>query len=99
MSEVGRLQSDQLFLGLSRPPMILGVSYTYFVAIAFICLQVFIWSSNFIVIGLIAIGTWGPGYLMCMKEPRAVELALLRGKWGYRCWNRFYGQPNTYDLF
>ncbi len=95
----GRLQADPLYQGLARPPMIAGVSYMYFTINALFCLLIFIWSQNFFsyVLGL---GIHGFGYLLCMKEPRAVELWMLRMRWGYQSWNRmFHHNTNSYDVF
>jgi type IV secretory pathway VirB3-like protein len=40
------------------------------------------------------------GYLLCMKEPRAIELWMLRMKYGFRSWNRAYHSfTNSYDVF
>ena len=95
----GRLGADPLFQGLSRPPMILGVSYMYFVLNAMICMIMFINSKSFATLPLAGIIHMF-GYMLCMKEPRAVELWMLRMKWGFRSWNRAYHSfTNSYDVF
>lgn len=100
MSESGRLQADPLFQGLTRPPMILGVSYMFFVLNALICLVAFINTSNFIVLFFVAPVIHLIGYLFCMKEPRAIELLILRSTKGTKCLNRpFHGYTNSYDTF
>ena len=95
----GRLIADPLYMGLARPAMIAGVSYTYFALNAMITLIVFINSQSaltFLMGGIIH----GFGYLLCMKEPRAVELWMLRMREGYRSWNRvFHHNTNSYDVF
>jgi len=95
----GRLRADPLFQGLARPPMIMGVSYMYFVINAMITTIMFIDTKSFyspfigVVIHLF-------GYLLCLKEPRAVDLWLLRMKFGFRSWNRaFHSHTNSYDVF
>ena len=96
----GRLQTDPLFQGLARPPMALGVSYMYFVVNASFCLLAFIWSSNFLVLFVMAPAIHGIGFLLCLNEPRAVELAILRMSKGMRCVNRaFHKHTNSYDAF
>lgn len=95
----GRLRADPLFQGLARPPMIAGVSYMYFVLNAMITMVMFINSHSFLSfpVGVIIHGF---GYLLCMKEPRAIELWMLRMKYGFRSWNRrFYHHTNSYDVF
>jgi type IV secretion system protein VirB3 len=96
----GRLQADPLFQGLARPPMIMGVSYMFFVINALICLVAFINTSNFITLFFVAPAIHGAGYLLCLKEPRAVELLILHANKGTRCMNRaFHGYTNSYDVF
>ncbi len=95
----GRLTADPLFQGLTRPPMALGVSYMYFVLNAMICMVLFINTKSFLVLPL-AVLTHGFGYVLCMREPRAIELWMLRMKYGFRSWNRLYhGNTNSYDVF
>lgn len=95
----GRLRADPLFQGLARPPMIAGVSYMYFVLNAMITAVMFIQTASFLAIpfgGVIHLF----GYLLCMKEPRAVELWMLKMKHGFRSWNRaYYHHTNSYDVF
>lgn len=95
----GRLRADPLFQGLARPPMIAGVSYMYFVLNAMITMVIFIDTKSFIAFPL-GVVIHGFGYLICMKEPRAIELWMLRMKYGFRSWNRRYHYfTNSYDVF
>jgi type IV secretion system protein VirB3 len=95
----GRLAADPLFQGLARPPMVAGVSYMFFVINAMLCMTMYINTKSFMVLPL-ALITHGFGYLLCMKEPRAVELWMLRMKFGLRSWNRAYHSfTNSYDVF
>lgn len=95
----GRLTADPLFQGLARPPMIAGVSYMYFVLNAMVCMVMFINTKSIAVLPLAGIVHLF-GYLLCMKEPRAVELWLLRIKFGFRSRNRAYHSfTNSYDVF
>ena len=96
----GRLKSDPLFLGLARPPTILGVSYKYFVINALLTMLIFINTKSFysfpfgVVIHFF-------GVLVCLKEPRAIELWLIRMRYGYwNLWNRpYHSNTNSYDPF
>lgn len=95
----GRLQADPLFLGLARPPMILGVSYMYFVLNAMSVMLIFINTKNFLafVYGVV-IHLFG--FLLCMREPRAVELWILKMGKGFQTWNRaFHYHTNSYDTY
>ena len=100
MSGSGRLQSDPLFQGLTRPTMILGVSYMYFIINAAFCLITFINTQNFIYILVLAPIIHMIGFLICKKEPRALEMLITKLQKGYKCINRgYHGQSNSYDPF
>lgn len=95
-----RLQADPLFQGLARPPMAMGVSYMYFVVNAAFSMLAFIWTNNFLILLVVAPMVHGIGFLICMNEPRAVELLVLRMNKGMRCINRSYHEhTNSYDIF
>ncbi len=94
-----RLTADPLFQGLARPAMVAGVSYMFFVLNAMTCMIMYIQTKSFSVMPL-ALIIHGFGYLLCMKEPRAVELWMLRMKYGYKSFNRGYHSfTNSYDVF
>lgn len=96
----GRLSSDPLFQGLTRPTMIMGVSYMYFVINAIVCMILFINSQNFKVLLMVAPVVHLIGYLICLKEPRAIELFIIKMAKGYKCVNRgYHGFTNSYDPF
>ena len=96
----GRLQSDPLFQGLTRPTMILGVSYMCFVINAAVCLIFFINMQNFLILFLVAPAMHLIGYLICLKEPRAIELLVMKASKGLKCVNRGYHRGNnSYDPY
>lgn len=100
MAGSGRLQSDPLFQGLARPTMFLGVSYMFFVINAMISMVAFINTSNFAVILIVAPTLHLIGYLICLKEPRAIEMLVVKMKYGFKCVNRaFHSYTNSYDVF
>lgn len=99
MADGNRLQSDALFQGLTRPTMILGVSYMFFVINAVISLVGFINTQNFIVLLILAPAVHLVGYIICLKEPRAIEMFLLKVKKGFKCVNRVYHKANSYDVY
>jgi type IV secretion system protein VirB3 len=100
MSGSGRLQSDPLFQGLTRPTMILGVSYMYFVINAVISMITFINMQSFMVLLIVAPTVHLIGYLICLKEPRAIELFVIKMAKGYKCINRgYHGYTNSYDPY
>lgn len=101
MAGTGRLQSDPVFLGLARPTMIMGVNYLFFVLNAILSLITFINVQNFAVLFVVAPSIHLIAYLICLKEPRALELFILKMGKGMRCLkNRaFHGHTNSYDIY
>ncbi|MBM3617248.1 MAG: type IV secretion system protein VirB3 [Alphaproteobacteria bacterium] len=104
MAESGHLQADPLFQGLTRPAMIMGVSYMFFVLNSVINLVMFINTSDFKILFLCAPLVHAIGYLICMKEPRAIELLMIKSA---KTWKlapvskvrTYHGFTNSYDLF
>lgn len=99
MSDGSRLQSDALFQGLTRPTMILGVSYMFFVINAVISLIAFINLQDFKILFFLTPSIHLVGYIICLKEPRALEMFLLKVKKGFKCVNRGFHKANSYDLY
>ncbi len=100
MSDSGRLQADPLFLALARPTMIAGVSYLFFVFNGLLNIIAFIQTSSFVVLMVIFPFIHLMAFLVCLKEPRMMELVILRCSKGMRCVNRAYhNHTNSYDLF
>ncbi|NBO18488.1 MAG: type IV secretion system protein VirB3 [Proteobacteria bacterium] len=96
----GRLSSDPLFQGLTRPTMIMGVSYMYFVINAIVCMICFINTQDFKVLLMLAPTVHLIGFLICLKEPRAIELFIIKMSKGYKCVNRgYHGFTNSYDPY
>lgn len=96
----GRLKADPLFQGLTRPAMMMGVSYSYFVVNLLISMVVFIQTSNPGILLLLMPFIHGIGYLICLKEPRAIELFVVRFGKCMKCRNRLYhANTNSYDAF
>lgn len=80
--------------------MIMGVSYMYFVINAIVNMIMFINTQDFKVIFMMAPTVHLIGYLICLKEPRAIELFLIKMSKGYKCMNRgYHGFTNSYDPY
>jgi len=71
----GQLATDPLFVGLTRPSMIFGVSIQYAMLNMMVSVTIFIQKSSVYII-FIALVVHMIGYLLCFKEPRFMELLL-----------------------
>lgn len=98
MSDTGSVSSDPLFVGLTRPTMFLGVSFTFALLNGFINIIAYINAPSIKVI-FIAVVLHMIGYIICFKEPLFLELYLKRGETGTRCKNRRFHGANSYDQY
>ena len=97
MSDGGSLQPDPLFVGLTRPTMIFGVSVSYAMLNIMISCVWFINSSNFSIVFL-ALIVHGIGYIACFKEPKFMELYMIKMSKCNQCPNRGYYGANSYSV-
>jgi type IV secretion system protein VirB3 len=98
MSNTGRLESDMVFLGLTRPSMFFGVSYMVVLGNFFGCMMGYILTSNFKAF-LFMFLIHGFGYIATQKEPLFLELFMIKQQKCNRCSNRLYhGGTNSYDV-
>lgn len=93
----GNLATDPLFVGLTRPPMIFGVSIQYAMLNMLISLVIFIQDSSIYII-LIAAIVHLFGYILCFKEPRFMELYINYSNKCNQCRNRSYYGANSYSV-
>jgi len=71
------LERDTLFVGLTRPQMFAGVTYSIFVANVVIATELFLIFKSLWVVAA-ALTLHGAGMLLCLKEPRIFDLWLAR---------------------
>jgi type IV secretion system protein VirB3 len=93
----GKLESDKLFKGLTRPTMILGVSFPFFLLNSVINIVGFIWLSDLRVF-LLAFFLHGIGYVLSYEEPLFLDLILKKLQKCSFCKNKLFYQGNSYDL-
>ncbi|HJD66884.1 MAG TPA: type IV secretion system protein VirB3 [Rickettsia endosymbiont of Bembidion lapponicum] len=93
----GTLATDLLFIGLTRPPMIFGVSIKFAALNMIMTMIVFIW-NNGIMILFIAAGLHLIAYIICFKEPRFIELYMNKMSRTSQCPNKFYYGANSYGI-
>ncbi len=96
----GLIGTDSLFLGLTRPPMLLGVSYTFAALNGIVSLLAFVITSKFFYLLILLPGIHMIGWFICLTEPRAIELFIARSSKCSVCRNRYYhGGTNSYDVY
>lgn len=93
----GKITSDPLFVGLTRPTMIFGVSIQYAMLNMMIAVTAFIQKSSIYIIFLAAI-VHLVGYLLCFREPRFMELYLNYAGKCNQCPNKSYYGANSYSV-
>lgn len=71
------LERDTLFVGLTRPQMFAGVTYSIFVANVVIATELFLVFKSLWVLAA-ALVLHGAGMLLCLNEPRIFDLWLAR---------------------
>jgi type IV secretion system protein VirB3 len=92
---VNRLEHDRLFVGLTRPQMFAGVTYSYFVANAVVTTELFLIFHSFWAI-VAALILHFVGVLLCLREPRFFDLWLTHVSQCPRVKNREVWGCNSY---
>jgi type IV secretion system protein VirB3 len=96
----GSVGTNPLFLGLTRPPLLLGVSYTFAALNGIVSLLAFVITSKFFYLLVLMPSIHAIGWFICLKEPRAIELFIARMSKCNTCRNRYYhGGTNSYDVY
>jgi type IV secretion system protein VirB3 len=91
------LNNDPLFVGLTRPTLIFGVSIQYAMLNMIISGIYFIQTSSIKII-FVAIIVHIIGYILCFKEPRFMELYIMKFSNFNKCPNKSYYGANSYDI-
>jgi type IV secretion system protein VirB3 len=91
----GQLNSDPLFVGLTRPTLIFGVSILYCLLNMMISITCFIQTSSIKVL-VVSIIVHIFGYILCFKEPLFMEIALNKASKCNKCSNKTYYGANSY---
>ena len=71
------LERTPLFTALTRPQMFAGVTYNYFVINVVIAAELFLIFRSVWVLP-VALAVHGIGVLLCLREPRIIDLWLIR---------------------
>lgn len=89
------LRDDRVFVALTRPQMFAGVTYSYFVLNGVVAAELFLVSKSLWVLP-VALMIHGIGVLLCIHEPRAIDLWLTRSRCCPRVKNYRLWQCNSY---
>ncbi len=93
--EQEKIRTSTLFVGLTRPPMVMGVTMEAVLINAFISSILFI-GANQIAYLLVFVPIHLIEYLICMNEPRAFKLIVLKIKCILENKNRGFWKCNSY---
>ncbi len=72
------MTEDPVYLGLTKPPMVWGVPYTYFALNVLLNVVVFIQTQKLLALFLGILVGHGIGYFICLRDQRFFDLALNR---------------------
>jgi type IV secretion system protein VirB3 len=92
---VSGIARDRLFVALTRPQMFAGVTYSYFVINLVVSAQAFLIFRSLWAL-FAALIVHGVGMLICLKEPRVVDLWLVRLRQCRRVPNHGLWRCNSY---
>jgi type IV secretion system protein VirB3 len=73
------LIADPVFLGVTRPPMRWGVTYSALLACGLVAIESFLVTRNLLWLG-VYVPLHALCYLACLREPRFFDLLLLWGR-------------------
>lgn len=93
----GELESDPLFVGLTRPTMLFGVSLSYVMLNMMISIGVFIQKPGIMIVFVAGI-VHLVGYILCFKEPKFMELYLNKASKCNQCPNKTFYGANSYNV-
>ena len=91
------MNSDPLFVGLTRPTMIFGVSIQFALLNILASCVIFVMLSSFKIIP-IAFLIHGIGYILCFREPKFLELYMNKFQKFNLCKNKAYHKANSYKV-
>ena len=89
------LDRDVLFVGLTRPQMLLGVTYGFAIANAIVTTELFLLFKSVLVL-LAALLIHALGWLSCLREPRVFDLWLVKARRCPRVANHRLWRCNSY---
>jgi type IV secretion system protein VirB3 len=90
-----RIERDRLFIALTRPQMFAGVTYNFFVINIIVAVELFlVFRSLWVLVPALILH--GIAVLLCLREPRAIDLWLTRSRLCGRVRNHSIWRCNSY---
>ena len=89
------LHRDRLFVALTRPQMFAGVTYSYFIINGILAAEFFLIFRSLWIVS-VALVVHLVGVVICLREPRAVDLWLIRSMRCPRVPDRRIWRCNSY---
>ena len=89
------VSSDPLFLGMTRPAMVGGVTYTYCAINGMVSCLAFLGSGH-LALFLVAIPIHVLGFALCLKDPRQIDVLLAHLLIKARCRNAHFWRATSY---
>lgn len=89
------LRSDPLFVAMTRPTLLAGVPYGFVVGNAVLVLELFLIFRSPLVL-LVGAGAHLACWIACLREPRLVDLWLVRARRCPRVRNYRFWRCNSY---
>ena len=91
-----KVEMDPLFLGMTRPPMFMGVTHTFFVINGMVTTIAFLALNNLFAF-LIGLPVHLIGFLLCLKDPRIFDIWRVRLFKTPMTRNRSFWRANSYS--
>ncbi|CAL7959295.1 type IV secretion system protein VirB3 [Alphaproteobacteria bacterium] len=92
------LRADTLFVGLTRPPLLFGVSYMFALLNFFVCMLAYVATNQFKYLFTL-FPVHALGCYVCSKEPLFLELFIIKAQKCSRNRNKAYHGGNSYDPY
>jgi len=92
---MARLASDPIFVALTQPQMIGGVTYSYAVFNLIVTLEAFLITKSFWALAIAPL-LHAVGYVGCLREPRFFDLWITRASRCPRVRNFNFWRANAY---
>jgi type IV secretion system protein VirB3 len=89
---------DPVFLGLTRPAMLFGVTQSFFVINAMVCMIGFLGTGSFLPLFVGGPLLHGIGYIACARDARTFDIWFVKARF-LKCLNRVHWRANSYDPF